>query len=361
MKHYQLKPNKDPLKEIALSDKHTCCIYPDLFQYIQSKKSEIDKVQRQWDIAKKMSNMYEYIYTSSNSKRNISSVIPVSRSFFKLREIIYDFRLNIQGPCACIAEAPGGFIQSIIRHTKEFNLPNDPIYGITLISDDKDIPYWNPIISNHPRVILCDGYDKTGDLYKLPNVLSFIKTCGKQTCQLVTADGGFDYTRDFEQELSSYQLFYSEIMIALNIQKQGGIFVCKLFDIFHNSTLQLVYLLRLSYETITFIKPSTSRQSNSEKYIICQNFKGYNKQINNLLIHYFGKKQLPISLSDGFIDDMKQYQTRCVEMQSNAIDSTLSLIKKNRMNEKPSRYQLQKAQDWCKQYRIPINKHCIYT
>ena len=96
-------------------------------------------------------------------------------------------------------------------------------------------------------------------------MVSFIKTCGKETCQLVTgSDGGFDYTDDFEQELSSYKLFYSEIMITLNIQKKGGIFICKMFDLFYTSTLQLLFILYLSYETISFTKPLTSRQSNSE-------------------------------------------------------------------------------------------------
>ena len=99
------------------------------------------------------------------------------------------------------------------------------------------------------------------------NVISFIKLCGKSNCQIVTGDGGFDYTTDFEQELSSYKLFYSEIMIALNIQKKGCTFICKLFDLFYRSTLNLLFILYISYDSISFIKPSTSRQSNSEKYI----------------------------------------------------------------------------------------------
>ena len=116
------------------------------------------------------------------------------------------------------------------------------------------------------------------------NVLDFIQFCGKSSCSIVTADGGFDYTSDFEQELSSYKLFYSDIMIALNIQAKEGTFICKLFDLFYYSTLQLIYILYLSYENISFIKPSTSRQSNSEKYIICKGFRGVNVSIINLMI-----------------------------------------------------------------------------
>ena len=86
-----------------------------LFKNINKKKSEIDSVQHKWDSAKKISNDYEYIYTSSNYKKNISSFIPVSRSFFKLREIIYDYKLTLSDKCSCIAEAPGGFMQSLLK------------------------------------------------------------------------------------------------------------------------------------------------------------------------------------------------------------------------------------------------------
>jgi len=173
-----------------------------LYDKITRKKSEIDSVQHKWDSAKKVSNDYEYIYTSSNYRKNISSVVPVSRSFFKLREIIYDFRLDVSGISACIAEAPGGFIQSLLRFSEERSVSLISIYGITLLSDDKEIPFWNPGLLTNSKVHICKGQDGTGDLYKLMNVLDFIQFCGKSSCSIVTADGGFDYTSDFEQELT---------------------------------------------------------------------------------------------------------------------------------------------------------------
>ena len=125
-----------------------------LFTTITNKKREIDKVQHKWDSAKKISNEYEYIYTSSNPRKNISSVLPVSRSFFKLREIIYDFKLDIGRSCSCIAEAPGGFMQSLLQYSDESDIILDSIYGITLVSDDKDVPYWNPLLFNNDIIEL---------------------------------------------------------------------------------------------------------------------------------------------------------------------------------------------------------------
>ena len=62
-------------------------------------------------IVKKMLNPYEFIYTSSKKNKNICSIVPISRSYFKLHEIVKDLELlkdNIF--CTCIAEGPGGFI-----------------------------------------------------------------------------------------------------------------------------------------------------------------------------------------------------------------------------------------------------------
>ena len=43
---------------------------------------------------KKFNNIFEYIYTSSNSNKNICSIIPISRSYFKLLEILYEFNFS---------------------------------------------------------------------------------------------------------------------------------------------------------------------------------------------------------------------------------------------------------------------------
>ena len=50
------------------------------------------------------------------------------------------------------------------------------------------------------------------------------KYIGKKV-DLVTADGGFDYSKSYNsQEDNSYKLNYSEIFVALNIQKLRGNF-----------------------------------------------------------------------------------------------------------------------------------------
>ena len=226
-------------------------------------------------------NMYEYIYTSSNNINNISSFYPISRSYFKLREILYNFDIReyINGNnLICLCEAPGGFIQCFKEISKENDYKINSINVITLLSKSNHIPYWsNHIISDKSINIHC-GEDGTGDIFILRNILKFIKDNKKSKSMIITGDGGFDYSIDYnKQEELSYPLIYSEIMIAISLQEIGGIFICKIFDVFNLGTLQLIYLLYLSYNEVFFYKPKMSRLSNSEKYIICKDFKGYNK------------------------------------------------------------------------------------
>ena len=52
-------------------------------------KCKIDNCNsKRWEEVKKKYNLYEYIYTSSKHNNNICRVVPVSRSYFKLHEII---------------------------------------------------------------------------------------------------------------------------------------------------------------------------------------------------------------------------------------------------------------------------------
>lgn len=336
-------------------------VYPNKGKLIQIK-CEIDKcLQKEWDRSKKNTNEYEYIYTSANKKKNICSVIPVSRSYFKLHEMIINFNLlkeNIK--CSCIAEGPGGFIHCINDYNLNYDLHIEYIYGITLISNDSSIPFWSQLITRNLRNKISYGKDKTGDIYKLENAINFIETVGNQTCYLVTADGGFDYSNDYNlQELSSYKLLFCEIYIALHIQKIGGNFVLKVFDLFSYKTLQLIYLLYNFYSIIEFYKPSTSRSSNSEKYIICSGFNGCQQTYLNKLKEFFlNPEELHIDIPFTFIDDINKYNNLFVKEQINIINKILKNIKY--ATDKPTKIQISNAKKWCELYKLPINNKCIY-
>tara|TARA_B100001094_G_scaffold135517_1_gene131228 strand:+ start:1512 stop:2588 length:1077 start_codon:yes stop_codon:yes gene_type:complete len=338
-------------------------IYTDIFKELAFQllrtKQLIDICYKEWDIAKKMIHEYEYVYTSSYYKKNISTFSPISRSYFKLTEMIQDYQLlneDKKYKVACLAEAPGGFIQSLL-YTKKI----EEIHAITLLSKDKRVPYWNKSLINNPSIVFHRGIRENGDLYDFKNVLSFIKSVGQSSVDLITGDGGFDYSEDYnKQEYNSLRLIYSEIYIALNLQKKNGSFVCKLFDIFLKETIELLFILYLSYDQIIIHKPCISRLSNSEKYIICKGFKGYNKDYINQMTHSFQTNQLNIPIHTLFIRDLQSFNETYIHEQIKHIKKGIELIEKKELISTPSKIQLKDAIDWCRKYNLNVNLKCIY-
>ena len=143
------------------------------------------------------------------------------------------------------------------------------------IEEDKELDKsWNKIqhiLSKRKNIIIEYGNSGDGDLYKLSN-LQYIQQHFKYKIDIVTADGGFDFSIDFnKQEIYAIKLLYSQLVYALNIQKIGGTFIMKIFDIFSKGMIDMIYLLSTLYTDVNIYKPNTSRIANSEKYIICQN------------------------------------------------------------------------------------------
>jgi len=335
-------------------------ILEDLSDELNKTKSKIDKHIKEWDKAKKQIHDYEYVYYSSYRKKNISVVSPVSRSYFKLREIYYEYNLHLKknSRICNLAEAPGGFIQSIIHL-----LPKDQlveIYANSLLSGDKGIPIWNNTIKQF-KLKFIYGKKQNGDLCDFMNLLSMIRKVGRSNCHLVTGDGGFDYSSDYsKQEFNSLRLIYSEIFMALNIQSKGGTFICKIFDTFLAETIDLLYLLNLSYEKVYLHKPKMSRNSNSEKYIVCLKFKGYNKDLVNLMCHSFVSLKMDLLRDICFYNKLIKYIVGYTFQQIKCINKGIDMIENSSVEGYPSGKQIDVAIEWCTKYNIKINDKCIY-
>lgn len=330
---------------------------------LMNQKNKIDN-QRNWDIAKKCANEYEYIFSFNND--GVADIIPISRSYFKLIEMIYDNDLlneivnnySINMKIACICEGPGGFIQALDEISYKNNISLNPIECITLISNDKKVPNWK--LHSLTNFKVSYGKDGTGDIYKIGNIDNFIKSVGPHNSYIVTADGGFDFSNDFNsQELNFTLLLLCEVYISLNIQIEKGTFIVKVFDFFHINTINIICLLRIFYEEIIIEKPKTSRPANSEKYIIC---KGYKKPKESIKILDYIRNTIIQRSCDisKIIDDHILYDTlkhivnfnkTFVNLQINYINKTLDIIKNNTFNKK---LHINSCLKWCKIYNIPI-------
>ena len=347
-------------------------------------KNKIDELNdhKTWDKSKKLSNDYELIYLPNKKIKNksVARYDPLSRSYFKLWEIIYDFDLlnkemwDKEVKMCGIAEGPGGFIEAFINYRKKHFDYIDKVYGITLKSTNKDIPGWKKtkyFLSNNPQITISYGTDDTGNIYNIDNILHFLKEVGKGEADFITADGGFDFSIDFnKQELLAYKMIFCEIVTALSVQKKGGCFICKIFDIYTEITIQFIYLLGYLYKDIYITKPFTSRPANSEKYIVCKNFKGidddYLEQLQILIkkwsiiddINYHVNSIFKIN-KDEILEQILKYNKSNSNLQIENINKTLNIIKnkgKSSLYNQIVTNQNNKALEWCKKYEVEINK-----
>ena len=254
MKLFKLdKTHEKIIKEINLINP---IIDEVMHRKLMETKKLIDEYQDKWDRYKKNNNEYEYVYTvSTNIRKNICKLSPISRSYFKLHELLQDLNIlddYLSITITCMAEGPGGFIQNLLYNCSKKKIRINNLYGITLLSESTDIPYWSPIIMQTEIVTRINGSDNTGDICNIDNHNDFISKVGMRSCDIITADGGIDYTNNYNgQESDSYNFIYNEILIALQIQKNQGTFIIKMFDLLYHNTVQLIYILYMCYNKIT--------------------------------------------------------------------------------------------------------------
>lgn len=322
---------------------------------------------RAWDKNKKYTNEYEYIYSSPSCESNISLYTPVSRSFFKMWEILNDFKdvlFPIKDPMnfMFLCEGPGGFAEAVMKFRDN---PKDTYFGMTLRCDNnRSIPSWK---YNDSRLNIVYGADGTGNLYHLENIKYLTKiTQGKNKVDVITADGGFDFSSDFNnQEDMCAKLIAAEILTAMMLQKEGGHLILKVFDIFNENTLKLIHVLLDVYQTIHITKPCTSRPANSEKYLVCLHFKGCTEPHSAKMKHHIGGLEdfmksdsnilsLPhvSSFQSHVINKIVRYNTYAVMKQINYIQKTIDLIKDPHMKSNYIEKNPVLCHQWCKKYGV---------
>ena len=261
--------------------------------------------KRFWSLVKSLIHNYSPLEEFSYSfKRYL-----VSRAFFKMIEMINMFPDLLQHKNMTIlnlAESPGGFLQALlyarcVGQAEEFS----DSYLCISIPENNTTELWDradgsgilqkmqmhgskkyfgnftmDIIDLSKHEIMVSGtkiaLSSEGDLLNDATHSHLRNIYLTNKADLITADGAFGYNEtedDYQnQEVRHYALFISEIIAALECQAKNGSFVLKIFDILTDCTIKLLAILSYCYATIKLYKPITSRQANSEKYVICLNY-----------------------------------------------------------------------------------------
>jgi hypothetical protein len=196
--------------------------------------------------------------------------------------------------------------------------------------DNAFIKYYTKNYIHHktyPEEKLQKGQD-SGDLTKSNTLNNFSQNFKSKKAYLVTADGGFVWSNENLQEQEASKLILGEIITALSIQEKGGNFVCKIFESFTSITTQLILLCMSLYEEVHITKPYTSRQTNSEKYIVCLKFKGINDVLLNQLKDIHKKAE-----SKKWINGISLDISESMYLQMQKVNATFYVSQYEIMNE----------------------------
>lgn len=366
-----------------------CALNNDIYKKLTKYKNMIDSINniKIWDFCKKLSNEYELLHhciKQKNVNLGIANYDPISRSFFKMWEMCHDFNIidnNEQKlTYGALAEGPGGFIECFNFYRRRFSQsqPSDNINCITLRPYNNEIPGWKKsqrIFRECNKYKISYGKDDTGDLYNTDNIRQFSELF-ENKANFVTADGGFDFSSDYSnQELHAFRLIFCEVVTGLTILDKNGNMVIKVFDLFHQASLDLIYILSCYFEKIHITKPFTSRSANSEKYVVCKNFTGISeKDIENLLNtveelsiiaqqNKYVKRIISNKIPDDFIKLIQASNIYFISKQIKSIIKGLSYVKDKLNNDdinEIKRQQTVYSLAWCKKYNFPINNRCRY-
>lgn len=305
------------------------------------------------DDLKKYSKKY---FNFNKEKPNI-----ISRAFFKLWEIIMYFDLikSNNNYLSChIAEGPGSFVQASMFFREMFfnkESKKDNYCAITLHSNEKSVPQFKKHFmecyssGKKPKFILHttyseedsleDNHKDDGDVTNPKTINNFKTTINKtkKLADLVTADGGFVWKNENFQEQESYIMIFGEIITAINIQKKGGHFVLKIFETFTKLSLKYICILKSLYNEVYICKPLTSRPSNSEKYIVCKDFKLNDKEKTPIITKLIDvlEQMNKINQSNNFVSDIfsdyiisDELKKQITEMNTNLSNTQYMAINK---------------------------------
>lgn len=266
-------------KKLSIDDETLFCD-PEVLKNVLDSKNIFDRLEpEEMRRARTRSNPFETIRGGIFLNRAAMKMANIDCAFdFMFTNPVDSEGKSLVGPdellyFADVCAGPGGFSEYVLWR-KGWQAKG---FGFTLRgpNDFKLEEFFaGPPDTFEPHYGLKD-IDGDGDIYVPENVRAFSKFVKNSTdnklCHFVMADGGFSVEgQENIQEILSKRLYLCQFYTALSVLREGGHFVCKLFDIFTQFSVGLVYLMYRAFEQVSIFKPNTSRPANSERYIVCK-------------------------------------------------------------------------------------------
>ncbi len=299
----------------------TAIYLPDVKQKLHTAMNRIESIETySWHFYRKLLNPNEF------TDREFAS----NRAFYKLWEVLGEFPLLLPMKRAGItslhlAEAPGSFVQVVSRRCSLLRMPckqvavsRPPLTYAQVVKKSNRVPKFDEdLVRSSDCVFHYMDLTNSGDVAGLSNLV-------ENGAHFVTADGGIDDERRYDsKEEMHYALILGEVVGILLNQRLHGSAVIKIFETFTETTVSILNLLQMHYRHCAFIKPTTSRATNSEKYMICFGFKGLqfgSSQLLSLLdVEPTRDMKLSVEISETFLRKCLEATRECSERQVEAI------------------------------------------
>jgi hypothetical protein len=336
--------------------------------------------QSEWEYYKKAVNPYEFVYTQkkyADFPESICILHPLSRSYFKIiemLEVLQFFKEFARQPLlrsAHVCEGPGGFIEGFLDTASRNRLTVASSTAMTLKPAQPNVPGWKRaagFLRAHRNVKVVYGADNTGDLLVYENQNAFLAECAYRV-HFFTGDGGFDFSMDYDaQERTMFPLLVASARIGMEVLAEGGHFVLKFFDFYHEGTRDLLRFLSTQFRSWTLYKPATSRPCNPEHYFLGRGFKrpsaGALALIRNWTRQMCGPSPPvlqrlldPTTLSPTFSSILDDLNAVAVRQQIAYLERVFHLIDSGQFKDKRTEmltHHEQVSYTWCRQFHVPV-------
>lgn len=223
----------------------------------------------------------------------------INRAFHKLHEIAVTCVLPPVTRSIHLCEAPGGFVQCTQRHLAE---PGAWKWvGVSLQSDS------GPRFATDELPMAC-GTVLHADVRAVADCVALCRSA-LPDADFVTADGAtaMDHAALEEEHLP---LLWAQTRVAVACLRPGGTFLVKFFEGFLGHTRGIVAYLATVFKTVSIIKPSGSRPTNSERYLLCRD-RAAAPELADAYAHILVPGAWDAELQD-IVVEMADAQTRCI-------------------------------------------------
>lgn len=272
------------------------CLMPELGQRLLQVKQQWGKMNKgKLNYLRNAANPWnslDNIKASRQGKQESEGIYFLDRAVIKIIELdfLFDLINNAEKLAnkntvfiADIAAGPGSFSEYVLWRTRTDNI-DAKVFGFTLNTPEArfQTDSFNSISLEQVGLKKFEDFSgESGDVKKQESVEEFANkliesantTDVDGTVHLAMMDGGDNNHVTNQDEAQTAELVKGQLDAAMKVLVDSGTLVCKMFMTETPLMVSMLATVMKKFESVTFVKPVGSRETNSEKYLVAVGFK----------------------------------------------------------------------------------------